>query len=547
MKICWLSPSPLLPTGIGKVSHYLIERLKEKGFDISVLNPQYGGKPLDIDGVTHYPLFSGMDMITPCLEEIKPDVMVAYASNWFPPYNQLSSVVAQSGIPLLWYVTIEFARLSTGYLESLVGANMVATPSSFGKALLCQHLPESRVRVVPHGVDRRYYRALEPRPRFEGTEDRFVFGMVGRPTLRKEFPVLLKAFTRLPEAVRDKCRLYLHTMPFEETVGPPSWNLPMLILQLGLAGKVLMPGQKANKWWGYSEEEMGQILNTLDCHVLCTSGEGFGLPVLESMACGVPNIVSRNTALPEVAGDGALYAECWEDTLATSEGFELFTTMVDSTREQLLRMYEDEKLRLELREKALEQAGRFTWEKAVDEMSAAIIMAHGTKERLGREILKFPETVNAEGFSEYYARYIPLSSDHGKCLDVGSGRECLWRDEIKRRGYEYISLDAHPSDRVDIVADARSIPLPDKSAEMVFSNNLLEHIPTEEQVPVLREAKRVGRKGLFIFTTERHPCFWYDPAHYHLSPDVQKEGQYLEDGGNGVLMFDENSAGQSKI
>lgn len=75
--------------------------------------------------------------------------------------------------------------------------------------------------------------------------------------------------------------------------------------------------------------------------------EGFGLPVIEAMACGTPVLTSTTTALPEVAGDAALLVNP-ESVREISDG--------------IRRLYEDEGLRAALREKGLERCKLFQWD-----------------------------------------------------------------------------------------------------------------------------------------------------------------------------------------
>ena len=75
--------------------------------------------------------------------------------------------------------------------------------------------------------------------------------------------------------------------------------------------------------------------------------EGFGLPVLEAMACGTPVITSNVSSLPEVSGDAALHV----DPLSTTE-----------IAEALIKLDEDESLRTEIAQRGLLRAQSFTWE-----------------------------------------------------------------------------------------------------------------------------------------------------------------------------------------
>ena len=80
--------------------------------------------------------------------------------------------------------------------------------------------------------------------------------------------------------------------------------------------------------------------------------EGFGLPVLEALSCGAAVAASGSTALPEVAGDAALYFD---------------PTDTDELRSVLERLLTDEAEAGRLRVKALERAAKFTWKKAARE------------------------------------------------------------------------------------------------------------------------------------------------------------------------------------
>ena len=529
-RVAWISPSPFLPTGLGRVSRYLTRGLRDAGFDVRLGNLQHYGQPVEVDGIVHYSL-AEPEFVVRFLDEVRPDLVVAYGSIWVPPFNVLGELCARRGLKLMLYVTIEFSSLSYHFLRPLIGASYIITPSEFGRRVLTKYnISEDRVGVVPHGVDTRVFRPLGCR--FEGYEDAFVYGMVARNSVRKEFGSLIRAFAMLPPEVREESVLYLHTAPTElgtSLHGPTKgWDIPLLVVKYGLQGKVLMPPDN-HKYWGATDEELAKVYSALDVYVQATSGEGFGLPVLEAMACGRPVIASNNTAMPEVVGDAGLLVPCWEEDLETTDGFTVATTKVGELSKAMARLFHDEGLRRELSRRALERAQLFTWERAVSLLVEAVEEALRREDRVGPEVLRAREPILADTDPRRFVKYCPRGS--GVAIDVGSGRRCLARPHLQALGYdEYVAVDLRPSRRVTVVADARRLPFRDGCADLLWMNQVLEHIPTEDQPRAVEEARRVGRRGIIVFPSEQAHCYWADPDHKPLSGEVKGAAQLIEEG-----------------
>ena len=114
--------------------------------------------------------------------------------------------------------------------------------------------------------------------------------------------------------------------------------------ELGLEDKVIFTGFVA-------EKEKAVLLKNALTLVLPSLHEGFGIPVLEAMQAGCPVVVSKNSSLPEVAGQAAVYI----DNLLS----------VDSIFQAMLKMVElDKNKRKELISKGYKQAQKFSWQKA---------------------------------------------------------------------------------------------------------------------------------------------------------------------------------------
>ncbi|HSQ98021.1 MAG TPA: glycosyltransferase family 1 protein [Rickettsiales bacterium] len=101
------------------------------------------------------------------------------------------------------------------------------------------------------------------------------------------------------------------------------------------------------------EEDKNTIYNKAFTFIFPSLAEGFGLPVLEAMHCGIPVISSNTTSLPEVYGDAAI-------GISPTDKNDLISAITN--------FYFDEKLRQKYIEKGLKQTKKFSWEKTVDNM-----------------------------------------------------------------------------------------------------------------------------------------------------------------------------------
>lgn len=115
------------------------------------------------------------------------------------------------------------------------------------------------------------------------------------------------------------------------------------------------------KWLGFVPfDDLPAVLNGADLFVFPSIHEGFGLPPLEAMACGTPVVSSNATSLPEVVGDAGLLFDPYR---------------IKEMAEAMHRVLADRYLRASLRQKGLERARSFSWEKTVRATLAAYEMA----------------------------------------------------------------------------------------------------------------------------------------------------------------------------
>lgn len=188
-----------------------------------------------------------------------------------------------------------FGELRSTISRTVDKANRIIAVSRFTKGRLVERLGvhPDKIAVVYHGVDPRY----RPQSQARETDVRERYGMpkryvvyVGKLDPWKDLPTLFEAFAQL----REK-RVSL------VVAGPLNWYKKYLdgrLHALGISERVHYTGYVA-------EEDLPAIYSAAECAVLPSLYEGFGLPVLEAMACGTLVVATSVGAVPEVAGECA--------------------------------------------------------------------------------------------------------------------------------------------------------------------------------------------------------------------------------------------------
>jgi glycosyltransferase involved in cell wall biosynthesis len=220
-------------------------------------------------------------------------------------------------------------------------ANAIIAISQATKRDLIQHYgtPADKIHVIYEAAATHFQPASptqiqQTKQRYKLPE-RYII-VVGTIEPRKNYSRLLQALAQLRRDYPDVALV---------VVGGLGWLYEDFLAQIeALAAKewVLFPGF-------VPDEDLPALYSGATLMAIPSVYEGFGLPLLEAMACGVPVISSQTSSLPELGGDAALYIDPYE---------------VASMVEVLNQTLADADLRAELRAKGLAQAQRFSWDQA---------------------------------------------------------------------------------------------------------------------------------------------------------------------------------------
>jgi len=227
-------------------------------------------------------------------------------------------------------------------------ADALVAVSQYTKDALIDRLgaDAARITVVHHGVDPRFSRpdagtigAMKARL---GLARPYLL-FVGTAEPRKNLPRLLEAYARLrAEGHADLCLV---------VAGKSAWGSQALrerIARLALQDDVVLTGP-------VDAVDLPALYAGAEVFSLPSIAEGFGMPLLEAMACGTPVVASNSTALPEVYGDAAIGVDPLDS---------------DALADAIARIRSDAALRAALVERGLRRAATFSWQASAQRLAS---------------------------------------------------------------------------------------------------------------------------------------------------------------------------------
>ncbi len=244
-------------------------------------------------------LLHALAFVSPVLSRV-PSVVTVYDLS-FIHYPQVLSSSRRLYLRLFTRRSCEQARRVIAISQSTARD----LTDSFG-------IPPQKIDVAVPGVSERFC-PLPPEDiaRFRqenGLPDRFLF-FVGTLEPRKNLSMLLRAYAQLPAGDRQAVHLVL--------AGGKGWmydDIFRTMAELDLSDTVHLPGY-------LPADQLPLWYNAADAFVYPSIFEGFGLPVVEAMACGTPVLVSNVSSLPEAVGDAGRQlppgdVSAWTEALA---------------------------------------------------------------------------------------------------------------------------------------------------------------------------------------------------------------------------------------
>jgi len=332
--ILWVSDSHFMPTGYGYQSDLMTAFLAQNGFEIHYLGHQSTGLTMiDQHGRT---LYAGMgsdfskNKFNRVAREVKPDLVIALSDWWSTAYiGQRERGNDWAYMQIFPIDGVPFDN-SLKWSEGFASADFIFMLSRFGKDQLekaIEYIKHKNAKTILPKLDYIYHgvdidimcpKSAEvnaaTRKEYKIHPDAKVYTIVARNQPRKNYPMLFKAwadFVQRNDLDETKAVLWVHALKKDA-----GWDLGFLKYQIFENPSPHREGLDKDKFYKtikftpdlnsyddlISPEDLAKLYSMSDYFVLPTVGEGFGVPIVESMACGVPPILTHCTTSPELLG-----------------------------------------------------------------------------------------------------------------------------------------------------------------------------------------------------------------------------------------------------
>jgi glycosyltransferase involved in cell wall biosynthesis len=342
-------------SGIARVWHSLFREWSESGFAKHLLIIDRAGTAPKIAGLAYHqtPLF---DFKNPALESIgiqaicdREEIDLFISTYHTIPLTTPSLVLVHDMLPEIFNTDLSVMSIQEKYWSILQASHYICVSNNTSRDLqkFFPNIAKNRITIALNGISPEFCPQLTDRVRdFQQKYriDKSFFLVVGNRYASGGFKNVLhffRAFAKLPD--RDRFSIFC-------TGGNPALE-PELV---ELAGRIKV------HVLSLSDTELMAAYSGAIALIYPSLYEGFGLPILEAMACGCPVITCANSSIPEVAGDAAIY-------ISGTDEDELTAALVK---------VRDPVVRSELITAGLVQSQKFSWQRMAEQISQLLIITY---------------------------------------------------------------------------------------------------------------------------------------------------------------------------
>jgi glycosyltransferase involved in cell wall biosynthesis len=295
--------------------------------------------------------------IAAAIRRCSPDILFTIGDPWM--FAGVPGMPERKNLTWLAYFPLDGYPLPEAWIKWIGAIDVPVCFSRFSQQLIARFAGITPA-LIYHGVDTKSFCPQDKNEakQLANVQGHFVVGTVARNQQRKNLPALLKAFAKFAAGKPDVL-LYLHTQIRGE------WDMQALSRQLGIEDKTRVTADLGTDR-GVPDWMLATVYNAMDVFVLPTMAEGFGLPIMEAQACGVPALVTDFSACPELVPDPIQRLKV-KDTLVMHRNFEQAIVDVDDIAAKLDHFYRNRDELTALGQRCHEFAQQFEWSIACDQ------------------------------------------------------------------------------------------------------------------------------------------------------------------------------------
>ena len=389
--ILMMTDCPLLHTGQAVVCREIATGLsKLNKYNVIVAAWGYNGYPhnlpfimlpasaKDFGKTGHHE--AGVPGIEQILDQVKPTFLWTIGDIWMVDY--ITQLKNRNNFKWVAYTPIDGEPIPKYWDPWFKNPNRLVMETEYGYNMVKKFNPTIDHRWVYHGCNPRKYYPLPEEARlavkkqiqyFKITgenninlaqgldENDYIVGTLARNQPRKNYDRNIRAFSVFAKD-KPNVKLWCHAAPIDQ-----GYNLVQLAHYYGIQDKVIFSNKHTINN-GLNEDELNLVMNMWDCHFLPTQGEGFGIPILETMAAGVPQVVTDYTSHVEFASKGGLMIplDPLDDfMMGLPHPVERAVPKPSVCAQVLQQMYDDKDARLQMAIGARETAEKMSWDATI--------------------------------------------------------------------------------------------------------------------------------------------------------------------------------------
>jgi glycosyltransferase involved in cell wall biosynthesis len=242
------------------------------------------------------------------VESRKPDVVLTIGDYWQFYYVHAVKMKTDWSFKWVGYFTIEDEKIPDKWIPLFRYVDEVAVPSVFGQYSAVSSASRRDAHFIPYGTDEDFKpcskeKKAELREKMGIPGSKFRLISVGQNTTRKSLPTILLAARILKQRGDDRATFHIQTnVGAYDPNETYSYDLEALVKKLEIEDRISFPQGEASLFDSQPTSSLVEEFQASDAYLCPSLSEGYCLPVVEAMACGLPVMANPSTTLYELLG-----------------------------------------------------------------------------------------------------------------------------------------------------------------------------------------------------------------------------------------------------